>query len=117
MSAPLFDYLKLEALCEALVADDRVLKHKDVEIILNNCKMPVPERTGNRKDRLMASFISNQNILMSSTKILQFVQMACDPARFIGNQELHEEYRARVNSALSMVGKAVGPDGKCVDVK
>lgn len=43
--------------------------------------------------------------------------MACDPARFIGNQEGHEDYRVGVNRALSMIGKAVGPDGKTIEVK
>lgn len=118
MPSASFDGPQLKALCDLLVSGEGELSHEEVTTYLHNLGLPVPDQRRSRAKRLYETIAASQNMLGSSVKIFALIELAANPARFIsGSRGAHEDYCARLNEVLSMIGTGLGPDGKTKAVR
>jgi len=119
-----FDEPLLRELCDSLAATSGGLTNREIEDLLTGCGIPDP--AGNRptappghyvlgpakRDRLYQALAARQRDVRSGAPVIQFIEAAMKPARYVQHKEEFAERRSQLNARLSFAGIAIGEDGR-----
>jgi uncharacterized protein (TIGR02391 family) len=108
MPIPSFSDSHLRKLSE-LLAD--AYTHKELADLLRQCG--IAAQGGDPKwERVLLALRARQQTDGCGTNVGAFIQAVLDPARFVGRQQVFDDYRAHANVVLAFSGIHIGDDGK-----
>ncbi|MXV52671.1 TIGR02391 family protein [Pedobacter sp. HMF7647] len=102
----------LEAICDIIADTNNGLTGSEIGHILVNSGINDVDPLNSKRRRLFNAFAGWQNQHQCSNHILKFIQYALQPARYIGNKELHRSRLFEVNKRLSFLGMELLETGK-----
>lgn len=103
---------QLEAICKILADTDSGLTGAEIGHALATIRVADPDPTGTKWRRLYNALAARQNKDGHGDRVLAFVHVGLDPARYSGKRELAEARRRAVNVPLAFYGLEYGDDGK-----
>lgn len=101
----------LEAICAVLGNTDEGLTGSQIGKLLILCGIADPLPGTTKRHRLFAALNAQQYQDNSANRVLEFVQMALDPARFLGRAPTFGKLRSDINQALAFCGLRLREDG------
>lgn len=106
-----FDDAHLEAIARVLGDTHSGLAGSEIGRLLDQCNIadPYPDRT--KWDRLASALSKPQRRDGVGNCILQFIQAALNPVRYVGAPEMFEDMRASINQVLSFFGLRLTQEG------
>lgn len=109
---PMFTPSVLEALCRTIGDTVDGLTGSEIGQVLRNSQIADIDRTATKWRRLYAAFADWQNKNQCSNHILNFIQDALQPVRYIGKEELFHNRKQEVNKRLLFIGIELTEHGK-----
>lgn len=109
---PMFTQNLLENICLYIADTDNGLKGTEIGSLLNAAGIPDIDSTNTKWRRLFNAFAKWQNDYQCSNHILKFIQLAINPTRYIGNHELFQARKVKMNKRLLFIGIELKDDGK-----
>lgn len=103
---------QLEAICKALADTNSGLTGSEVGHALATIRVADPDPTGTKWRRLFNALASRQNKDDHGDRVLAFIHVALDPARYAGKRDVAEARRRAVNVPLAFYGLEYHEDGK-----
>jgi uncharacterized protein (TIGR02391 family) len=111
-SIPRINETHLEAICGVIGDTTEGLTGSEIGRLLDRCGIADPLPSSTKRHRLFEALRAKQDQDRCANNLVAFIQIAMDPARFIGNRDNFERFRAELNAALAFCGFQVGEDGK-----
>ncbi len=111
---PCFDSAQLEAVCKVLGDTSRGLTGTEIEHMLREVRVEDPSPQLSKWIRLYNAFVTAQNKHEVGNHVIQFINKAMAPARYVSSPESFSWRRDNLNVALAFAGYAVREDGKVV---
>ena len=105
---PCFKQAELEMLCKFL---GDLLTGSQIDHFLQQIEINDVDSNDTKWKRLFNALAERQNKDQSGNKILSFINLALQPARFIGNREYYNEKLQQINSILVFHGLEYREDG------
>ena len=84
----------------------------DITNVLKSCNLNDNSGESTKWRRLYSIFIESQSEYQCYNQILNFIKSFLDPARFIRQKEVFEEYRQNLNEVLIFSGLKYGNNGQ-----
>ena len=109
---PKFEPHILESICRTIADTNVGLTGSEIGQTLRNCDMVDVDALNTKWKRLYNAFVEWQNKNQCSNHILKFIQVAMQPARYIGQEALFHDRRVDLNKRLSFVGLELAETGK-----
>jgi uncharacterized protein (TIGR02391 family) len=106
----------LEAICNVIGNTSKGLTGSEIGKFLVICKINDPEPSITKRVRLFEALRLKQNRDNCSNNVLNFIQTALDPARFVGRLQEFNRFRDDLNEALAFAGYYLGENGKLREV-
>lgn len=101
----------LEAICKALGDTDEGLSGSEINALLVQADIRNPEPLLTKWKRLFTAFLNQQKIDKCGNKIVDFIQKAMSPSRYIHEREKYETMKENLNHALLFIGYELKDDG------
>jgi uncharacterized protein (TIGR02391 family) len=107
----------IESVCKIIADTNAGLTGTEIGQLLQECKIKdsTPEMT--KWKRLYNAFGEWQNANHCSNHILNFIQSALSPARYLGKEELYHFRKNEINKLLSFTGMELTDRGTFIEVK
>jgi uncharacterized protein (TIGR02391 family) len=102
----------LEAICNILGDTGSGLTGSEIGKLLARCNINDPEPSITKRVRLFAALRLKQGRDNCSNNVLNFIQAAMDPARFVGRLQEFNRFRDELNEALAFAGFHLAENGK-----
>jgi uncharacterized protein (TIGR02391 family) len=106
---PVFDITVLEKLCQALAEG---MTGSQMTPLLARLNAPDPGEGMTKWRRMAHALAECQRQYSVGNHVVQFVNAAMEPVRFVGDVHRFEDVRAEVNKVLAFAGYRLGQDGK-----
>ena len=111
---PCFDSAQLEAACKVLADTSNGLKGDEIGHILAELRLPHPDPGNTKWKRLFNALAHAQNKHQVGNHLVQFINRAMAPARYMATPDLFAWRRDGLNVALAFAGYAVNERGQVV---
>jgi uncharacterized protein (TIGR02391 family) len=107
----------IESICKTIAETNDGLSGTEIGKILADCEISDTDPSLTKWKRLYNAFVNYQNQSKRSNRILKFIQVAMQPIRYIGREEMFHNRRIEVNKRLSFIGLEINEKGKYVAIK
>jgi uncharacterized protein (TIGR02391 family) len=107
-----FNEQQLEAICNILGETNDGLTGSEIGNLLSQCGIDDPGSGITKRHRLYQALSERQKQDRCANNVINFIQTAMNPVRFIDNREQFGLLKDRLNQVLSFVGYQIGSDGK-----
>lgn len=107
-----FSQSNLEMLAKIIGNTEQGLTGSEIGQYLTQEKIDDIDPQNTKWKRLFNAFANEQNINQCSNRILRFIQLAMQPARYTNNTDLFNSRLAEINQQLSFVGYELLPHNK-----
>ena len=114
---PMIKETDLEAICGIMADTNNGLTGSEIHTILARCNIPDINPNLTKRYRLFEALNSKQKEDKCSNNLLNFIQQAMAPQRYIGKDEFYEEFRSKLNAALSFAGYNLNEKGQLVPLQ
>lgn len=111
---PCFESEHLEAVCRVLADTTNGLTGSEIEHILAELRIPDPTPSMTKWKRLFNALAEAQNRHQVGNHLIQVINKAMSPARYISQPELFVLRQDGLNVALAFSGYAVNSNGKVI---
>jgi uncharacterized protein (TIGR02391 family) len=111
-SIPKINESHLEAICDILGDTGKGLTGSEIGKLLSSCNIIDTEPSITKRIRLFVALRLKQNRDNCSNNVLNFIQTALDPARFVGRSQEFNRLRDDINEALAFAGYQLGENGR-----
>jgi uncharacterized protein (TIGR02391 family) len=112
VTPPKFSAAQLDTICRCLADTNSGLTGTEIGHFLKETGTADPDPTLTKWKRLYNALVTRQNKDGHGDRILAFIRISLDPARYSGNSVVFERRRQEVNVALAFVGLEFKDDGK-----
>ena len=102
----------LEALAKILADTEKGLKGYELEKFIPEAGLKDVDPSNTKWKRLYNSFADSQNEKKNSNNILKFINLTMSPTLYVGQNEIFETRRAKLNKQLSFIGLFLNDKGK-----
>lgn len=102
----------LQAICDVLGDTHEGLTGSEIGSLLVECGIEDPLPNHTKRYRLYEAFKQRQSNDRCANSVLNFIQTAMNPVRFVGNLRYYESQRGRLNTVLAFVGLSLQEDGR-----
>lgn len=109
---PMFTSSVLEGLCKTIGDTVDGLTGSEIERMLLNARIPDIDPSATKWKRLYSAFADWQNKNQCSNHILNFIQDALQPVRYIDKEELFYNRKQEVNKRLIFIGVELTEQGR-----
>ena len=107
----------LRAICDVIGDTNNGLTGSEIGQLLDQCGISDSLPGYTKRHRLFEALQSKQNGDGCANNVLDFIQTALDPVRFVGAPEIFDDFRDRLNEALAFAGFYLKEDGKLNSVE
>jgi uncharacterized protein (TIGR02391 family) len=114
---PMLSANTLEAIAKSIGDSGNGLTGTEIGKILGDSKIPDTDPGLSKAKRLYNAFVNWQNANQCSNHILQFIQLALDPVRYVGQENVFQFRRNEINKRLAFIGVELGENGKYRNVE
>ena len=111
-----FSQEQLEAIAQALGDTRDGLTGSEIEYLLRSCLIQDTDPTMTKWKRLFNAFVMHQNKTQNCQEILNLIDLAMKPGRYVRNPQRYEPLRQKLNYALSFSGFAVDEAGERISI-
>ncbi len=111
-----FSTPQLQALARVLAESPGSLTHSEITYLLAQHQMKDADQGSAKWIRIFNGFAEVLNRTQSTSAVLEFVESAVNPARFLSRQHDFEQFREIVNRTLALACVAVGESGRIVKI-
>lgn len=101
----------LEAISKALGDTNSGLTGSEINAILIQANICNPDPLLTKWKRLFTAFLNQQKADGCGNKVIDFVQKAMNPSRYINEREKYETMKQNINHALLFIGYELKDDG------
>jgi uncharacterized protein (TIGR02391 family) len=112
MKIPIIGGGDLEAISKALGDTAEGLTGSEINALLLQANICNPEPLSTKWKRLFTAFLNQQKIDKCGNKIIDFIQKAMSPGRYINEPEKFKTIKQNLNHALSLAGYKLENDGR-----
>jgi uncharacterized protein (TIGR02391 family) len=109
---PILEPHLLESVSRTIADKSTGLSGTEIGKILADSGIKDIDPTNTKWKRLYNAFVTWQNQNQCSNHILKFIQNALQPVRYLGNEEIFQDRRNKINKRLSFIGLELGESGK-----
>ena len=109
---PILEHYLLESICKTIADTSTGLTGSEIGKIIVDSGMTDIDPLNTKWKRLYNAFVNWQNNNHCSNHILKFIQIALQPVRYIGKEEIFQDRRNEINKRLSFIGLELGESGK-----
>ncbi len=106
-----FQQGELESICKVIADTSRGLSGSEIGHLLGQLRIADPDPTMTKWKRLYNALAGKQNQEQKRNCVLSFISKAMAPTRYVEQQELFEERRAKLNVLLAFHGWSFRQDG------
>ncbi|MED5052664.1 TIGR02391 family protein [Anoxybacteroides rupiense] len=114
MSIPKFTDSQIEAISKIIGDTSKGFTGSEITRLLAQIGIQDPYQTWTKWKRIDYWLSHIQRKQDSPYPVIQFIQIAMDPARFIDDPNLFNDMRTRLNAVLLLNGLEINPSGKVV---
>ena len=107
-----FDAGQLDGICKVLGETAEGLTGSEIGQLLRTSQIDDPQPTITKWKRLFEALLLCQQKENCGNCVVKFIQAACSPTRYAGQQASFEARRDELNFILSLCGYELGHDGK-----
>lgn len=114
-----FDDDHLREICATLADTKEGLTDSEITKLLSDCRFPGDNSPyayffgrPTKRQALYSAFTAAQNTLRSGAPVVQFIEAAMKPVRYVRREATFEKRCAELNRLLSFAGIRLGEDGK-----
>lgn len=111
MRIPIIEDGKLEAISKALGDTAEGLTGSEINALLLQANICNPEPLLTKWKRLFTAFLNQQNTDKCGNKIIDFIQKAMSPSRYINEREKYDTMKRNLNHALLFIGYELKDNG------
>ena len=108
----MFDAGQLEGLCKILGETEGGLSGSEIGQLLRTSGIDDPQPTTTKWKRLFEALLHCQQNERCGNCVVKFIEAACTPTRYAGQQAAFEARRDELNFILALCGYELGHDGK-----
>jgi uncharacterized protein (TIGR02391 family) len=106
-----FEDVHIEAIARVLGDTDSGLTGSEIGRLLAQCNIPDPSPDRTKRHRLASALGERQRRDGAGNCVLQFIQKALNPVRFVSAPETFEPMRSSINEVLSFSGLRLTEEG------